>query len=194
MFFFCLTACKNDYIEVTNTHQTIVSKELEYFELDIKTNIDNLVLTSVENNEKFEYTLNKTNDGYQLELTIYNPQSFKQLTFLNKNKEYDCEIGNVEVLEMKEIDSEYVSIIIDETDEVYIYNKLNKTIFIDDVNVYGGVFLKDINLSISIKSNEIIRLGNIYTDNDSFVLHIKFSHFDKNFEEIVQIKKDLVNK
>ena len=47
MFFFCLTSCNSDYIEITKVDKTIISKEIESFTFLINTNLDELVLTSV---------------------------------------------------------------------------------------------------------------------------------------------------
>ena len=38
MFFFTLTGCRNEKIEIEKTNQIILNKDIEFFELDIKEN------------------------------------------------------------------------------------------------------------------------------------------------------------
>lgn len=188
MFFFCLTSCKSDYIEISQIEKTVVNKEIESFTLQIKTNCDNLILISVDNNEHFEYQLSSNNDYLKLELTIYNPKSFEKITFKNNNKEYQCDIGKVEVVELRENDLEHINIVIDPTNTIYIYNKLNKFIMIEEIKVYGGDFLQDIKYDFLINPNILTKLGNIYTDQENYVVHIKFSCLGNMYEEVVEIK------
>ena len=188
MFFFCLTSCNSDYIEITKVDKTIISKEIESFTFLINSNLDELVLTSVENNNQFEYTINSFDDHYKLELVIYNPKSFENITFKNKSQQYECSIGNVEVIELKENDIEQINIITDESNVIYIYNKLNKFIMIDEIKVYGGDFLQDIKYDYFINPNVLTKLGYIYTDKESYVISISFTCLGSTYEEVVEIK------
>ena len=187
MFFFTLTGCRNEKIEIEKTNQIILNKDIEFFELDINTKLDNIVLINVENNDKFEYELIKTDTGYKLYLTVLLPQSFSNITIKSNDKEYICNIGKIEILEYNLNDSNYINIVTDDND-LYIYNKLDKFIELEEIKVFGGDYLQSINFSKFIDPKKLTKLGNIYSEVDSYVIYIKFKYGGKRYEQYLEIK------
>ena len=125
MFFFTLAGCKSNSIEIISTNQIVLSDNLQSFEFEIKTTFEDLILVKVENNDKFEYELIQTDNGYKLNLILFSPKTFSNLTFKTKDKEYICNIGHIEVLTKQLSNIDYINIVIDDN-EIYIYNKLDK--------------------------------------------------------------------
>lgn len=187
MFFFTLVGCQKNDIFIVNTNQIIVNKDIEYFELNVKTNYDDVILINVENNNEFEYELSKTSSGYNLNLIIYSPKSFSNITLKANNKEYICNIGKIEVLDLNVNNLNYINIVTDNND-IYIYNKLDKFIEVEDIKVLGGDYLPSINFSKFIDPKKLIYIGNIYTEFESYVILIKLKYNNQFYEQYFEIK------
>ena len=187
MFFFTLAGCKSNSIEIISTNQIVLSDNLQSFEFEIKTTFEDLILVKVENNDKFEYELIQTDNGYKLNLILFSPKTFSNLTFKTKDQEYICNIGHIEVLTKQLSNIDYINIVIDDN-EIYIYNKLDKYIEIEEIKVYGGDYLQSINYSKFIDPKKLTYLGNVYYMYDVYVLYIQFTYNNQIYEQYFQIK------
>ena len=187
MFFFMLVSCEANYINVEPVNKTIIKEDTEYFEIPIKTNLSNLSLLKVENNDFFEYELIENDTGYLLKLTIYNPKNFKTITFKNNKDVYDILIGEVNLIKLVRAPANYINLIV-ENNEVYIYNKTDQTIVIKEIKVFGGDFLEKIKYYDLIYSKDLKYIGNIYKKTDEYVVYIKYRYGDELFEQVFEIK------
>lgn len=185
MFFLLLSSCDAEYLNINKTNKTIIFTNQETLEIEIETNIKDLILLKVENNNKFEYELNKTESGYILTLTIYDIQSFSKLTFKSARKLYNMDIGKINVVPIKKNITGNVNIILD-GNMLYIFNKTDKTIVIDDIIIYGGTFYKAIKYDKFISQNKLVLLGDIYNSDDHYVLLVRYRYNEKVFEEVIE--------
>lgn len=189
MFFLSLTSCKNNYIEIEQINKTIIKEDIEHFTFDINTNLDDIVLVKVENNESFEYTITNTEKGIVLDLVLYCPNDFSTLTFVVDKKEYVCNVGTIKVIESSFEEQDMINILVDEDGNTYIYNKLPTALIIRDFKVYGGNFIYDINYNDLIQPKKFYSIGHIFTIEESVVIYIKYQYQTIDYEELIEIKK-----
>lgn len=188
MFFFMLTSCKSPYIEINQTTKTIIQDDFHDFTFNIDTNLDDLILVKVDNNNNFEYTLTKEDSGYILNLVLYKPQSFKSVTFKHKEKEYICDIGNVKVIDFNIENQNAINLVVDDNEEVYIYNKLASAIIVKEIKVYGGDYFEHHDYNDLIQPKTLTSIGHIYQTEDIYVVYIKYQYQTKNYEEVFEVK------
>lgn len=189
MFFLTLTSCQKNYIEIEKTNKTIIKDEIEHFTFDISTNIEEITLVKVENNDSFEYTLTNTNNGKTLDLVLYKPNSFTTLTFMSNNQEYICNIGNITLIETNYETNNVINILVDDDGTTYIYNKLPSAIIIRDLRVYGGDFIYDANYNDLIQPKRLNSIGHIFDKEESIVIYIKYQYQTIDYEELFEMKK-----
>lgn len=194
MLFFIISGCSNKYLDVESINKTMIQKEVGQIEIDVHTNIKDVIITSIENNEKFEYEVIETTNGYKYLITLYNPKSFNNINFRYKNQDKMVNVGEIEIVE-KELNNpgDLINLVVthyDDEKKVFIYNKTLKTIRIKEISVFGGSYLQNVDYNEFIVCDKLTYIGNIYTDGnqDGLVIYVKYNYLGKNYEQIKYLK------